>query len=710
MSAALSIQTTKKDLYAWQEGQGFTVGQLRRLTPDDRGRYQLRFTVEKAASGLPVSWVNALHDEWSQRINDASGPYDNSAAAWGFGAIAKIKAAGRAGVAHGDNDHDICMRAIGEAKSMRGMLDAVAVRVGRALAAVRPVEWLKRVVVRLQSWVARGEFERRGLADLLPVIKPGSVTRRGLVARVVCDRWWRRALRKVHALMLESQAINLGLVRKDRACYVSQESLKRRCGQLARNHAALEGTACVNANGEEINLAEVAARGVADKAVRRAELMTRISGFEVIANGVGHAAQFITITCPSRMHKWVRGDDRLAKPNRKYDGTLPNAAQAYLSGQWAKFRSAARHAGLDLYGFRIAEPHHDGCPHWHMLLWHAGLTSKGEPSVQVLHKLLRRYFLLNDSATESGAEKYRIKVEAIDPKKGSAVAYVAKYVAKNIDGYKVGRDLYGNDAMESSARVEAWASTWRIRQFQQIGGAPVGVWRELRRVRPDVVPMDAPQALHDALMMVNVDAVDRAMGGGAESEQDDAHRIRMGWAAYVGAQGGPFVKRSALRVRVLREVTGELNRYGDAGQRKTAGVVAYGVERHQVGLVSIRRDRVDEVESERLEWLVVPKSGAGVAHAIWDERRGVALAAHVKKALDVAFWTIEHGLNLEAKGEALRPWTRVNNCAQPDSIGGVKVVRTRKVGEVYRWPGRSSAVLGADPAAFSASFCSRGKG
>lgn len=100
-------------------------------------------------------------------------------------------------------------------------------------------------------------------------------------------------------------------------------------------------------------------------------------------------------------------------------------------------------------------------------------------------EILREY-ALRDSPDELGAQEHRFTVKQIDPAKGSATGYVAKYISKNIDGFAVGGDYEADtltDASESAVRVEAWASIWHIRQFQFFGTPTVTPYRELRRLK-----------------------------------------------------------------------------------------------------------------------------------------------------------------------------------------------------------------------------------
>lgn len=456
--------------------------------------------------------------------------------------------------------------------------------------------------------------EHQGIKPAMPSEESGDLM--PSIRRMVDALWWRRGLRKMHAKAVEGAAITLGLVNKARDPYVSGESLERRRQQNRRNAATLEGTIARNDEGQEFTLAELAAKGTANKAIRRAELMTRISGFERIARDCGHAGTFLTITCPSRMHKWgtVKGTAKVFE-NPRFDGTNPRQAQAYLARVWARIRASLKRQDVGIYGFRIAEPNHDGTPHWHLLVFHRA------DQAQALQGTIRRYAIA-DSPDEPGAARHRVDVKPIDWSRGSAAGYIAKYVAKNIDGYKLDTDLYGNPALETSARVEAWAATWGIRQFQQVGGPPVTVWRELRRVR--AVPAGAPAHLQAAHRAVNKTAV-----------FEGRENASVAWDHYCQAQGGVFVGRR-YSIRITRAEREGTNRYGEPLGPVPVGVETTGTEMFTIGRLPAQRTVHWCIESTRHRWEIVTRAARGA----------------------------------EGFKGPKAPWTRVNNCTEGESRDG----------------------------------------
>lgn len=424
------------------------------------------------------------------------------------------------------------------------------------------------------------------------------------VARMTDEQWWRRQLRKTQARALEREAISLGYVHKAQEIYASSITVERRSQQRQRNASLLAEAAAVNLDtGELYTLAELAAKSVSNPGIRRGELMTRIKGFEVVAKTLNHAAEFITLTAPSKYHAKTTVDGRVVD-NPKFEQFTPRDTNAYLNALWQRTRAKLHRMGIRVYGFRITEAHHDGTPHWHLLLF---LPAN---QVETLRQVVTEH-ALRDEANERGAKANRVKFIAINPAKGSAAGYVAKYVAKNIDqgGYQVQGDIEGNDAITPSHRIEAWAATWGIRQFQQIGGPPVGVWRELRRTVRD-------QNMSPTML----DAISAA-------DQGD-------WAGYLAAMGGPTIERRNLPIRVAYTRPGErwdfknqvpypaqLGKYGEAAAPAV------------IGVRDTRRDQLHQ--SRRYRWQVQP---------------GKAPAAGYERA------------NYLGAPEGAPPWTRVNNC------------------------------------------------
>lgn len=337
-----------------------------------------------------------------------------------------------------------------------------------------PIKAQKRICVMLNDYGI--EYPLKSQSDLLDGFCPFET-----VALKLGDmQWWRRKVRELQKRELEEFARSAGVVHSRSQIYCSDHNVQARAAQKKRNRALLSELQATNDLGDTYTLEELSDLSVSNPAIRRSELMVRIAGFEEYADRLGYVGEFYTITCPSRFHRKTiikdrHGNVQGVKDNENFDGSSARDANGYLVGVGSRIRSELARADIPIFGFRVVEPHHDGCPHWHYLVF-----TKRDRVVDC-RGVFRRHALA-DSPDEPGAIKYRFDFESIDRSRGTAAGYIAKYISKNIDGHGMEDDLYGHDAAVSAQRIEAWASCHGIRQFQQIGGPSVTVWRELRRL------------------------------------------------------------------------------------------------------------------------------------------------------------------------------------------------------------------------------------
>lgn len=406
------------------------------------------------------------------------------------------------------------------------------------------------------------------LFDALGLELPQAASHAGALARSTCLIWWRRAIKRKAAQAIELGNIKLGLVNKNRGAYCSSQAVEARLKQLAANAAYLEKSLIKNEAGQVFRLATLAAGSVANPDIRRGELMARVRGCEEWAKEQNHIGLFATLTAPSRFHaQTIIG--KQSRPNPHYDqNTSPRLAQKWLCKTWARARAELARRGIRLYGLRVAEPHHDGCPHWHALLFAAN-----EEQAKAAQAIIKKHWL-KDAGEEQGAARYRCQFKRLSS--NGAAAYVAKYISKSVGGsldigahldsdggqtYEVKRGRY-----TGAQRVDAWASLWRVRQFQFIGLPAVGIWRELRKVRAD--------QLQDMLAETGEKYAFKAWFACHKNIGAD---VQASWRHFMKQAGGAGIARKDCTLRLAignQPQDGHANRYGEkVKRRKVWGVV-----------------------------------------------------------------------------------------------------------------------------------------
>lgn len=465
----------------------------------------------------------------------------------------------------------------------------------------------------------------RLLVRLVGVREFKPITGEPAIKRAQDAAWWRRVLRTHVARVVEAGAVRLGIVNRRVGGYISNAGLARRTAQLQRNALGLQRTLYRNEAGQVFSLAELAALSPSNPVIRGGELMTRIRGAEEYADRNAHVGLFLTLTTPSRFHAVSVGrNGGRPHPNRRYDGhSTPRDAQLWLRNMWAKVRAKLKRQGVNIYGIRVAEPHHDATPHWHALLW-----AETEQQAQALDAAVHKYWL-SDDGDEQGAQANRVNIKRMVA--GGAAGYVAKYIAKSVGHAAlvdhldvVQGDLFDvtTGDVPGHVRVDAWASTWGIRQFQAVGMPSVTVWRELRRVGRDQV-----EQLH--------------FDGDKTTSQawHACHRagdIKADWCRFMGAMGGHCVPRGRWHLRIARRdvPAGAVNAYGE----------------------EVTEGRVVGLEARTGRWLVSRRIA-------WSPVAQEALSANVIEPAGTAALNTGAAPALGAERAPLAPaWTRFNNC------------------------------------------------
>ncbi|WP_442866397.1 replication endonuclease [Aeromonas sp. QDB54] len=439
-----------------------------------------------------------------------------------------------------------------------------------------------------------------------------------VMVRLLSAKWWERRVNRCWDRLQEHIAILLGKVRKGVSAYVSNATMKV---VRERKRAMMRWLAESEVMNEQhdlvISMKDCWEASNANPVNRRAEMMTRMRGFEDYAEEQGHVGVFFTWTAPSRFHAWKTGSNGKTIENDKYQGATPRDTCAYLGQLWSRARSYLKRWGMPIYGFRVCEPHHDGTPHWHMLLFMRKCDRNG------VIDTLQRYALTDDRQELERSNQGipftdftpRFDWKEIDPSKGDATGYIAAYIAKNIDGEHVdGDEEAGTKADLGAQHACAWASWWGIRTFQQIGGAPVGVWRELRRISNAKKHGDLVGPPKPVLQDPRFEAARFAADNGI-------------FRCYLHAMGGAMATRAEHPIRLAHLIEEQANSYGEDIKRL-------------MGLQSARLG----VRTRLTGWEVVPAGTYEAAKAA----RGSAWGVGVKT------------------GDSPAPWSSDNNCTQPD--------------------------------------------
>jgi Bacteriophage replication gene A protein (GPA) len=279
-----------------------------------------------------------------------------------------------------------------------------------------------------------------------------------------------------------------GPLDQHRPAYVDNWTLRRFEQQQAANTAFLKKHVAINLD-QRIPLSDIASSAAAS---RRAQWYAMILGMREIASRDGLTPVFVTVTLPGEWHLSPRsgepGDARHS----------PTDAAKEIGKRWHNALSMFKGRKGQLFGIRVAEPHADGTPHLHCVLW-----VKSDQCDDLRDCLARHFPAGNQSEREYRDKGDFTKGPALVIKKweerskddargcADAASYALSYVLDvleddtgNADPIADAGNLQKSRTKSKEIkRVKAWARHARLRRLSLVGLNPgtIGRWATFYR-------------------------------------------------------------------------------------------------------------------------------------------------------------------------------------------------------------------------------------
>ncbi|WP_120008427.1 replication endonuclease [Teichococcus vastitatis] len=471
----------------------------------------------------------------------------------------------------------------------------------------------------------------------------------------------------------------------------------------ARSLAWASATVVRFESGDEVPLAEVQA---CSRKSRRAQMYAVVKGMEHHGDEHDMQAFFITLTLPGDYHPFTAGARAMdgsyphARANDDWNPALgPRAQWTQLQKRWEWIRARlAKYEPLrEYFGIAVPEPHKDGTPHLHAMVWLPKYIEHKERrlgTAMVLRGILRDLAPDRQARLEIVRKRPdRRRTDGTMKRYASPASYVMKYVLKSLDDEET-----MSAGREGAERHRAWASSRGIRRMRLVGvHGSLRIWQRLwtspddellpRRAAMARAAMRRCEAYGAAAKTTEADSPEREV---ARRDQAAAAaqalrligglprgdgRLRLGYEETTTEYGRPTKRPTTIREEVRETVQEEY--VTKRGQKRTRTVTAWNdtgesmplkrqeaelvpaVKGAEVPLPSQNGNQVTVVAIAPRDAPAAPPPGADPG----DLAAAKALEALIARRRDTRIWTAhwqERGLSLaEAAGravESVRSW------------------------------------------------------